>query len=149
MPPTNESPVLFINPMQFVRIIKRRMTRQKIAHSEQQHEVEGHHLWWQAYISLISSSSSKSPIFTTISNALEYELGIPASRYLSDDVICKRISKKLHQLNTSLQVDKPELAETLEIKGNIFKVLITIEEQLGFQIATLGWSCVTLLLSVG
>jgi hypothetical protein len=106
-------------------------------------------LWWQAYLSLISSSSSKSPIFTTISNAFESELGVSASRHLSDGLICRRIANRVHELDTAIHNDKSDLAGVLEARGDILKVLITIEEQLGFEIATLGWNCVTVLLSVG
>lgn len=104
-------------------------------------------LWWQAYISFTSSSTSTSPIFTTISNALKSELGAVASNYVLDEMICKRVAIRVANLQAAIY-DKPELTNVLEIRTNILTVLITIEEQLGFEIATLGWSCVIVLLCV-
>ncbi|KAE9379983.1 hypothetical protein N431DRAFT_552244 [Stipitochalara longipes BDJ] len=104
-------------------------------------------LWWQAYISFISPSSSESHVFTTIKNGLESELGILASRHFPDDVICRRISKNIRKLSTSLHHDKPQLAAILDIRSNILRILTTIDVQLGLDIAALGWSCVFVLLS--
>ncbi|KAE8441461.1 hypothetical protein EG329_004954 [Mollisiaceae sp. DMI_Dod_QoI] len=105
-------------------------------------------LWWQAYISLISSSSAESPVFTTVKNSLESELGILASRHLSDDTICRRISNQVRRLGTALHHDKPQMEDALETRSNILRILTTIDDQLGLEIATLGWSCVCVLLSL-
>jgi len=38
--------------------------------------------------------------------------------------------------------------KVLEIRSNIFRVMTIVDEQLGLRIATLGWSCVWISLSV-
>lgn len=105
-------------------------------------------LWWQAYISLISTSSSESLSFTTIKHGLESELGVLVSRHVPDYIICRRISTNVRRLGTALHDDKSQFVDVLEIRSNILRILTTIDEQLGLEIATLGWSCVYVLLSL-
>ncbi|KUJ18592.1 uncharacterized protein LY89DRAFT_780639 [Mollisia scopiformis] len=105
-------------------------------------------LWWQAYISLVSSSCNESAVFMQIKDCLESELGILASRHVPDDIICRRIGNNVRRLGTALHVDKPQLVDLLEVRSNILRILTTVGEQLGFEIATLGWSCVCVLLSL-
>ncbi|CZR50235.1 uncharacterized protein PAC_00107 [Phialocephala subalpina] len=105
-------------------------------------------LWWQAYISLVSTSSPESLVFTTIRNCLKHELGAQAAMPASDDICSMRVSSSVRRLEKAMHHDKPQLAKVLEIRSNILRIVTTVDEQLGLEIATLGWSCVYILLSL-
>ena len=108
-------------------------------------------LWWQTYISFIAASSRKSPVFFIISTALETELGLSAALYASDEDICKRVVDNVRPLSiagSTLHEDRPELKEVLFLRGDVVRMLMTVDGRLGLEPAALGWSCVSVFLKV-
>jgi len=108
-------------------------------------------LWWQTYISLIASSSRKSPVFLVLSTALETELGLFTTSYASDEDICKRVIDNVRPLSiagSTLHEDRPELKDLLFLRSDIVRMLMTVDGRLGLETATLGWSCVGVFLKV-
>ncbi|KAI9048340.1 hypothetical protein LZ554_008132 [Drepanopeziza brunnea f. sp. 'monogermtubi'] len=108
-------------------------------------------LWWQTYTAFNTADSRRHAVFTMLKVQLRSELGFHASRYPSDDDICKRIVGKVRPLSiagSTLHEDRPEMKDVLIIRGEIVRIIMTIDQKLGLQTATLGWSCVWVFLSI-
>lgn len=68
-----------------------------------------------------------------------------------DETICWQISagfKHYDEINLSYRQKEDGLADILEMRSNVLRIVKTIDEQLGLQVATLGWSCVCVFLRV-
>ena len=102
-------------------------------------------LWWQAFFTL---QTLHPDTFVSLSKELGSEAGIFPPDIPTDDVICTRMSSLTMRLWTCMHEDKPSLAPIMTIREDIIKVIITIHQQLGLEIATLAWSCVWVFLSV-
>jgi hypothetical protein len=105
-------------------------------------------LWWRAYISLCNTHPTP---FRTVAEELRSELGLFATENLSDELICKRISTNIKRIGTALHDDKLKIdgmLEIMEMRGNVIRIMTTVELQLGLEVATLGWSCVWTFLAV-
>ncbi|EKD20598.1 putative DNA-directed RNA polymerase ii largest subunit [Drepanopeziza brunnea f. sp. 'multigermtubi' MB_m1] len=108
-------------------------------------------LWWQTYTAFNTADSRRHAVFTMLKVQLRSELGFHASRYPSDDDICRRIVGKVRPLSiagSTLHEDRPEMKDVLIIRGEIVRIIMTIDQKLGLQTATLGWSCVWVFLSI-
>ncbi|PVH76626.1 hypothetical protein DL98DRAFT_517842 [Cadophora sp. DSE1049] len=108
-------------------------------------------LWWQTYISFIAASSRKSPVFSVLNTALEMELGFSTMSHVSDEDICKRVVDNIRPLSiagSTLHEDRPELRDVLFLRGDIVRMLLTVDGRLGLETATLGWSCVCVFLNI-
>ncbi|KAK0108890.1 hypothetical protein ONS96_014931 [Cadophora gregata f. sp. sojae] len=108
-------------------------------------------LWWQTYISFTAASSRKSPVFANLSSALHSELGFSALSYASDEDICKRIVdnvKPLSMAGSTLHEDRPELRDVLFLRGDIVRMLLTVDGRLSLETATVGWSCVCVFVKI-
>jgi hypothetical protein len=89
--------------------------------------------------------------FRTVAEELRSELGLFATESLPDELICKRISTNIKRIGTALHDDKLDIdgmLEIMEMRGNVIRIMTTVELQLGLEVATFGWSCVWAFLSV-
>jgi hypothetical protein len=105
-------------------------------------------LWWQAYISLHTTHAMS---FRTVAEELRSESGFFATESLSDEPICKRISTNIMRIGTTLHDDKLDIdgmLEIMEMRGNVIRIMTTVELQLGLEVATLGWTCLWTFLAV-
>ncbi|KAL2060233.1 hypothetical protein VTL71DRAFT_9628 [Oculimacula yallundae] len=108
-------------------------------------------LWWQTYISLASAAPEQRLIFTILSSALRRELELLPNQHASDEEICKRvvdIFKPLGVAGSTLHEDRPELSGVLSLRGDIVRILMTVNGRLDLKTATLGWSCVCVFLNI-
>ncbi|KAH7364706.1 hypothetical protein BKA65DRAFT_143372 [Rhexocercosporidium sp. MPI-PUGE-AT-0058] len=108
-------------------------------------------LWWQAYISCIAASAPQSPVFTILNSALQSEMGLSPYQCPSDEEICRRVVDLVRPLGiagSTLHEDRPELRDLLILRGDIVRILMTVDARLGLQTATLGWSCVSVFLNI-
>jgi hypothetical protein len=107
-------------------------------------------VWWQAYISLVAFSSSPSDTFNTLNPELQIELGISPTLQFSDAALAQKVSSNFNQLPI-LKLDEtivPEMQAVFDIRDNILRIVRTIDEQLGLEIATLGWAFVWVFFAV-
>lgn len=100
-------------------------------------------LWWRAYLSLHTSHPET---FRAIDEELNCQFRVlEVQKYLSDEHICERVSKiikSIGMVNYQTIRQIPGMSDLLETRDNIIRVLTTVEEQLGLEIATLGYACV-------
>jgi hypothetical protein len=101
-------------------------------------------LWWLAYNSVHQSDL---PAFVSIT-MLESELDVFGSSHEADSVLCKRLSKIMQEIGTAMHANKPELGDIVALRDEIISVVVTVDQQLGLVIATVGWSCVWVCLAV-
>jgi hypothetical protein len=105
-------------------------------------------LWWRSYASIRLSNS---PAFEVLCFGIFNELGILTSCTSHDEKICRQISadfKRFDEIDLSYRQKEEGLADILEMRSNVLRIVKTIDEQLGLQVATLGWSCVCVFLRV-
>jgi hypothetical protein len=99
-------------------------------------------VWWRSYASIRLSNF---PAFEVLCFGIFNELGILTSSTSHDDTICRQISaefKRFDEINLSYKQKEKGLVDILEMRSNVLRIVKTIDEQLGLQVATLGWSCV-------
>jgi hypothetical protein len=105
-------------------------------------------LWWRSFVSIHLHNY---PAFEVLHYELTNELGILTNFMADDETICKQMSSDIQGFGEVNQGDGHQfdgLKEILEIKSNVLRIVSTINEQLGLQVATLGWSCVCIFLHV-
>lgn len=101
---------------------------------------ENSDLWSAAYENMCSS---KAMGYIILSIEIE-NLGIET---LPHSQIAKELSKLVRDMPTILNPD-PRFAEVLATRDSIIAILKMVDQQLGFELALVGWSCVWKLLSV-
>lgn len=80
------------------------------------------------------------------------ELGALMSCTDHSETICRQISadfKRYDEINFSYRQQEEDLGDILEMRSKVLRIVKTIDEQSGLQVATLGWSCVCVFLRVG
>jgi hypothetical protein len=105
-------------------------------------------LWWRSFASTLRSNF---PAFEVLRFEFSTELGFLTNFPLDDEKICKQISSDIERLgrrNHRHRHQAEDLNEILEIRSNVLCIMSTIDEQLGLQVATFGWSCVCIFLNV-
>lgn len=96
-------------------------------------------IWWVAYTSLQESDLAT---YASITSELESKIGVFESdpspyKWLWSMMPAKPISR-----------DRHELKEIVALRNSIINVVVTVDKQLGLEIATVGWACVYVCLAV-
>jgi hypothetical protein len=105
-------------------------------------------LWWRSYASICLSNL---PAFEILCFEFFNELGTLTSCTSHEETICRQIStdfKRYDEINLSYRQKEEGLADIPAARSNVLRIVKTIDEQLGLQVATLGWSCVCVFLRV-
>lgn len=103
-------------------------------------------LWWRSFASL---KVHNLPAFEVLRFELRNELAIEANFVIDDESLCKQISADIKRLaERSINHQAEGLDRILEMRSNVLRIVRTIDEQLGLQVATLGWSCAVIFLHV-
>jgi hypothetical protein len=105
----------------------------------------GTQLWWMAYTSL---HQSHFPTFATANHELEKRFGALDTSPGGVATLCKKLSGLIQKSGTATYADKPELKAIVVLRDDIIRIVATVDEQLGLEIAIVGWSCVWVCLAV-
>jgi hypothetical protein len=104
----------------------------------------GTQLWWMAYTSL---HQSRFPTFATVNHELERRFGAfdPSPGGVAS--LCKKLSAWM-QIRSATHDNRPELNAIVALRDEIIRIIVTVDQQLGLEIAVVGWTCVWVCLAV-
>ena len=105
-------------------------------------------LWWRSFA---STRLFNFQAFEVLRVELARELGLDITIKSDDDKLCKRLSANIKTLKANMHTDKlgfQGMKEVLDIRSKVVQIVPTVDEQLGFQVTAVGWSCVLVLLNV-
>ncbi|RDL41867.1 uncharacterized protein BP5553_01846 [Venustampulla echinocandica] len=102
-------------------------------------------LWWQGYLVLSSDHPS---LFLMLEELLSREFGSMNLKHHSDRAICTNISTLVKRACSANLEYHTALAALIESRANIIRIITTIDDSLGLEIATLGWTFLSLLLTI-
>lgn len=107
-------------------------------------------VWWQAYLSLAAKSSSPSKTFNILKHEFDVELDLPSAYRILDKDLALRVSLYLRQLMLLDDDNKPVscMQDLLDMRKNAIRIVQTVDEHLGLEVATLGWSFVWVFIAV-
>ncbi|KAN0122065.1 hypothetical protein V8E51_000391 [Hyaloscypha variabilis] len=105
-------------------------------------------LWWRSLASLVISNFAA---FDALYMGFQNEFCTFNNNGMDDESLCMRVSnyiKHFDEQKLSCRSQVEGLDELLEIKSNILRIVSTINEQMGLDIAIFGWSCVCTVLRI-
>jgi len=99
-------------------------------------------IWWVAYTSLHTSDIATYAFITSelASTIADFE------SYDTDSVLCKWISSRMTARGISR--NQPQLKKIVVLINSIISVMVTVDKQLGLEIAMVGWDFVYVCLTV-
>ena len=103
-------------------------------------------LWWEGYLALRVSHSL---LFKTLDEILNSEYDDLSAQSNCDADICTRTSAMIKRARAATPKIQPEYNTLLGYRRSIISIVVTIEQKLGLKVATLGWACVAMFLTVG
>ncbi|KAE9381909.1 hypothetical protein N431DRAFT_393601 [Stipitochalara longipes BDJ] len=105
-------------------------------------------LWWR---SLAFIRLSNFAAFQVLRFEFLNELSIVINLSINDEMLCKQVSTDIKGFEERKLRREPQtegLNKILDMRTNILRIVSTIDDQMGLQVAILGWSCVCIVLHV-